>query len=152
MFLRYDAVTGLAGNAYDIPVPTPFIEITTEQHEQMIASEDLYFVNNGELTTEPTPEYIEYLKQKERERLDMLCLTRADVERAIYQVKGLDFTDILNMVKDNPKVDAKALGIEFNANHFYRGNPYVNQIGLILGFTSEKLDKFFETNNPEDLK
>jgi hypothetical protein len=44
-------------------------------------------------------------------------------------------------------LDVKALRIELKANHFYRGNPYVNAVGSLLGFTEEQLDKFFETND-----
>ena len=85
--------------------------------------------------------------QKERARLAMLNMTGADVERAIYKVKGIDFDDILAMVKDNPVIDEKALKIEFKANNFYRGNPYISQVGLLLGFTEDMLDKFFETKD-----
>lgn len=85
--------------------------------------------------------------QQERERIAMLNMTGADVERAIYKVKGIDFDDILAMVKDNPAIDEKALKIEFKANNFYRGNPYIEQVGALLGFTSEMLDKFFETKD-----
>ena len=87
--------------------------------------------------------YTEEEKQKqERERIDMLFMTGSDVERAIYKVKGIDFDDILAMVKDNPTIDAKALKIEFKANNFYRGNPYISQVGTLLGFTSEQMDRF----------
>ena len=74
-------------------------------------------------------------------------MTGADVERAIYKVKGIDFDDILAMVKDNPTIDEKALKIEFKANNFFRGNPYISQVGLLLGFTEDMLDKFFETKD-----
>ena len=91
----------------------------------------------------------EELVLQERERLDMLYLTGADVERGIYQAKGMDFDDIIEFVTANPPTwfDIKALKIELKANHFYRGNPYVNAVGALLGFTSEQLDKFFETND-----
>ena len=97
--------------------------------------------------------------QKERERIGNLYLTGADVERGIYQAKGMDFDDIIEMVEtlifaDAPQVqgiDLKALRIELKANHFYRGNQYVNAIGALLGFTSEQLDKFFEDGNYEHL-
>ncbi len=89
----------------------------------------------------------EELQQQERERLAMLNMTGADVERAIYKVKGIDFDDILAMVKDNPAIDEKALKIEFKANNFFRGNPYIEQVGALLGFTSKQLDKFFETKD-----
>ena len=94
--------------------------------------------------------YTEEKKQEqERERLDMLFLTGADVERGIYQAKGMDFDDIMAFVMANPQegLDVKALKIELKANHFYRGNPYVESIGTLLGLTSNQLDKFFETND-----
>lgn len=99
----------------------------------------------------PTPEEIE---QREKERIAKLYLTGADVERGIYQAKGMDFDDILAFVMANPPegLDVKALKIELKANHFYRGNPYVDAVGALLGFTKEQLDKFFETNDWTYLK
>ena len=88
----------------------------------------------------------EKLKQ-EKERIALLNMTGADVERAIYKVKGIDFDDILAMVKNNPAIDEKALKIEFKANNFFRGNPYISQVGLLLGFTEDMLDNFFKTKD-----
>lgn len=85
--------------------------------------------------------------KEEQERIALLNMTGADVERAIYKVKGIDFDDILAMVKNNPAIDEKALKIEFKANNFFRGNPYISQVGLLLGFTEGMLDKFFETKD-----
>ena len=91
----------------------------------------------------------EEIAQAERERIAKLFLTGADVERGIYQAIGKDFEDIVEMVTQlQPEgLDIKALKIELKANHFYRGNPYVNAIGVLLGFTIGQLDKFFETND-----
>ena len=88
-------------------------------------------------------------KQKERERIAKLYLTGADVERGIYQAKGMDFDDIIAMVTQlQPEgLDIKALKIELKANNFYRGNPYVSAVGELLGFTIGQLDKFFEFND-----
>ena len=88
----------------------------------------------------------EELQQQDAERIAKLFLTGADVERGIYRAKGMDFDDILAFVTVNPPegLDVKALKIELKANHFYRGNPYVDAIGTLLGFTKEQLDKFFE--------
>ena len=88
-------------------------------------------------------------EQEEKERIAKLYLTGADVERGIYQAKGMDFDDILAFVTANPSegLDIKALKIELKANNFYRGNPYVSAIGQLLGFSEEQLDKFFETND-----
>ena len=85
----------------------------------------------------------EEILQNERNRINMLSLTAADVERAIYKDKGIDFDDIIELIKDNPDIDVKALKIELKANNFYRGNPYVEQIGTLLGYTSDELDYLF---------
>ncbi len=97
-------------------------------------------------------EYKEEQAKKELEQTAMLCLTAADVERAIYKAKGLDFEDILNLVKDNSNIDVKALKIEFKANNFYRGNEYVNIIGEILGYSSDDLDYLFKNKELPDLE
>lgn len=101
----------------------------------------------GDEVIDNNEEYQQEQVKKEAERIAMLNMTGTDVERAIYKVKGIDFDDILAMVKDNPAIDEKALKIEFKANNFYRGNPYIEQVGALLGFTTEMLDKFFETKD-----
>lgn len=97
-----------------------------------------------------TEEYKQEKAQKERECLNMLSLTAADVERAIYKAKGMDFEDIIELVQtlkqvqgDSVEIDLKALKIELKANNFYRGNPYIEQVGSILGYTSDDLDYLF---------
>ena len=86
---------------------------------------------------------------KRQQQIAMLSLTSADVERGIYKAKGMDFDDIVAMVTQlQPEgLDIKALKIELKANNFYRGNPYVDAVGSLLGFTKEQLDEFFETND-----
>lgn len=100
------------------------------------------------------PDYEQQQAQKEAERIAMLNLTGADVERAIYKAKGMDFDDIITFLEaqplseeGQPVVDIKALKIELKANNFYRGNPYIDTIGTLLGFTKQQLDEFFETND-----
>lgn len=106
-----------------------------------------------------TEEYEQEQAQKEAERIATLNLTAADVERAIYKAKGLDFDDVIALVESyneaapldaegNPAgVDIKALKIELKANNFYRGSEWVITVGTLLGFTKEQLDEFFETND-----
>jgi hypothetical protein len=122
-------------------------EIGQTEFEDYTPSNNRYILDNGEIVLNPN--YEAEQEQKERERIGNLFLTGADVERGIYQAKGMDFDDILAFVMANPPagLDVKALRIELKANHFYRGNPYVNAVGGLLGFTSEMLDKFFETND-----
>ena len=89
------------------------------------------------------------LEKQEQERIAMLSLTAADVERGIYKATGKDFEDVVTLVTAlQPEgLDIKALKIELKANNFYRGNPYVDAVGSLLGFTKEQLDMFFETND-----
>lgn len=94
--------------------------------------------------------YTEEEKQaQEKQRIAMLSLTSADVERGIYKATGKDFDDVVAMVTELQPIglDIKALKIELKANNFYRGNPYVDSVGSLLGFTKEQLDLFFETND-----
>lgn len=95
------------------------------------------------------PSYEEEQAQKEAERIARLNMTGADVERGIYKAKGMDFEDIIAHVTQlQPEgLDIKALKIELKANDFYRGNPYVDAVGALLGFTKEQLDMFFETKD-----
>ena len=120
---------------------------------------DKEYVLNGEEYVLKDEAWEAEQELKERERIAKLYLIGADVERGIYQAIGKDFEDIIELVEtlifaDAPQVaniDLKALKIELKANHFYRGNNYVNAVGALLGFTSEQLDKFFEDGNYEHL-
>lgn len=116
--------------------------------EEVIETQDEYVLDGEEYVLNDDV-YQEKQTQAEKERIAKLFLTGADVERGIYQARGMDFDDILAYVTQlQPEgLDIKALKIELKANNFYRGNPYVGAIGALLGFTSEQLDKFFETND-----
>lgn len=106
-----------------------------------------YQLYNGEYLT---PEEIAV---KERERLDALTLTPADVERALYKAKGMDFTDLKDMIAQAvPSIDMKALSIEFRAKDFYRGAVaggvrLFDTVGAILGYTPDDMDILFLTKN-----
>ena len=81
-------------------------------------------------------------KQKEKERIAKLKLTKREVFLGLYQAKGVT----PDMIKAQI-TDAQAL-IEFEyANDYYRGNPLIDVVGAKLGITPEQLNKFFETND-----
>ncbi len=104
---------------------------------------------SNEFVFADTEEYILEQSEKEALRLSMLNLTAADVERAIYKAKGMDFDDVVALVENShtSEIDIKALKIELKANNFYRGNPYIDLVGTLLGFSKTQLDEFFETND-----
>ena len=121
------------------------IQVTEELYKDWEKHPNKYQPNETLDGIELNPNYEEIKAQEERERLDNLSLTKADVERAIYADKGMDFDDLIEYVKANvPTMDIKALKIELGAKDFYRKHPYINQLGQLLGYTSDDLDYLFE--------
>ena len=94
-----------------------------------------------------TPEEIAV---KERKKLDALTLTPADVERALYKEKKMDFEDLKALiVQQLPQIDIKGLSIEFRAKDFYRGAKangmrLFDVVGALLGYTPADMDYLFE--------
>lgn len=128
--------------------------VTNEIAELIKENPNNFKIQNNEIVQKTESEIEQEKAQEEAERIAMLNLTAADVERAIYRAKGLDFDDVITLIQaqpltetGEPLIDIKALKIELKANNFYRGNPYINQVGAILGFSSKQLDDFFETND-----
>ena len=147
IFVKEDLILG-KGQCKNLTEGVLNLEVDFEIYNDI----EKYIYKNGELVLNPN--YEAEQAQKEAERIANLYLTGADVERGIYQVIGMDFDDILTYITElKPEgIDIKALKIELKANHFYRGNPYVDIIGELLGFSKKQLDKFFETNDPQYLK
>ena len=102
--------------------------------------EEGYVIYDFELMT--VEEMEEKKAQKERERLNLLSMTKREMFLGLYQAKGIS-PDMLKAQITDPQ----AL-IEFEyANDYYRGNPLIDVIGAKLGFTTEQLDRFFETKD-----
>ena len=104
-----------------------------------------------EFTEEEYAQYEEEKARAERERLDQLTLTPADVERALYYGLNKDFDDLKALIAQKiPTIDIKGLAIEFRAKDFYRGavdkqgRRIIDMVGLVLGLDSDDLDYLFE--------
>ena len=128
--------------------------LNIQETETAIYALEAWEVLEDDEAVDNTEAYEQEQAEKEAERISMLNLTGADVERAIYKVKGMDFDDIISYLEAQPLaedgeavIDVKALKIELKANNFYRGNPYVERVGKLLGFTDEQMDEFFETGD-----
>ena len=91
--------------------------------------------------------YTDEEKQEQRkEQIAKLSMTKREMFLGLYQAKGIT-PDMLKA----QITDTQAL-IEFEyANDYYRGNPLIDIIGSKLGFTTEQLDKFFETKDYREL-
>ena len=81
----------------------------------------------------------EEIEQQERERIAQLSLTKREVFLALYNDKGITPEQIKAQIQ-NPE----AL-IEFEyATEYFRGNPLIDTVGTMLGYTSADLDYLFE--------
>jgi hypothetical protein len=133
----------------ECPMDEPFqnIEVTEELYNDFIEDADRYIYQDGEII--PNPDYEEIKKRKHRQELDALTLTPADVERALYKAKQMDFDDLKALiVQALPTIDIKALSIEFRAKDFYRGAEaggmrLFDVVGQLLGYTSDDMDYLF---------
>lgn len=152
----------------DARITDDFIELTEEEWNELLnghtegkaivgyggkcflADEYKYYVDDNGVWQERTDEEAaEVEAAEEAKRKAYLTLTATDVERIIYKDKGMDFDDIVEAIEalnedGTTDIDVKALKIELKANNFYRGNEYVEQVGTLLGYTSEDLDYLFE--------
>ena len=110
--------------------------------------EEGYVICDFELITVEEKE--EKQAQKERERLNMLSMTRGDVFEALILAKGLGKAQIRAMI-EQAELDTVTKALYLNrfdeALEFYRGYPIFDMLGQALGVTSEMLDKFFETRD-----
>ena len=109
---------------------------------EKVEETDLEYVLDDEEYVLKDEAYEEKQAQKERERIGMLSLTKREVFLGLYEAKGITPEQLKSQVTD-PRA---LIEIEY-ANEYYRGNPLIDIIGDKLGITSEKLDKFFETND-----
>lgn len=84
------------------------------------------------------PDYEQEEAEKERERINMLSLTKREVFLALFDDKGLKPEQLRSQITDE-----RAL-IEFDyAEKYYRYNPLINAIGAMLGYTPKQLDDLF---------
>lgn len=122
-------------------------EVSDEIYNNYINDQLLYVWNGFEIVANPN--YEADKQAKERLELDQLTLTPADVERALYKAKGMDFEDLKALIAQSlPTVDIKALAIEFRAKDFYRGATangvrLFDVVGQLIGYTPQDMDYLF---------
>lgn len=114
-------------------------EVTAQQYSE--DTNKYIAVKSGKnYTIEDNPNYEQEEAARERQRLDSMTLTPADVERALYKAKGMDFEDLKAFIAQQlPTIDTKALAIEFRAKDFFRGAEaggirLFDVVGQLLGY------------------
>ena len=74
-----------------------------------------------------------------QERKATLKLTKREVFLALYKDKGITPAQIKAQIPSDEAL------IEFEyANEYYRGNPLIDMVGNLLGYTPKQLDYLFE--------
>lgn len=115
--------------------------------------EEGYVIYDFELMTVEEMEAKE--AQKEREKLNLLSMTRGDMLEAIILAFGKTKADIRSMIENVEGLTDIERALYLNrfdeALDFYRGYPAVDLIGKMLGVSSEQLDKFFKTKDYKEL-
>ena len=148
LFIENDKING-CGQAQCLNDNIQNIEVTEEVFNTYI-EDNLRYIWDGENVIE-NPNYEADKQAQERAELDALTLTPADVERALYKAKGMDFEDLKALIAQSlPQVDIKGLAIEFRAKDFYRGATangirLFDVVGQLLGYSSNDMDYLFLT-------
>ena len=127
------------GNFAEAKLTDSYVEMTVEEEEIFNKyGAEAFTIIGDECVVNPN--YEQEQAEKERQRLNLLNLTKADVLLALYEDKGITPEDIKTMLKDN----VPAL-IKFDyASSYYRGDEVVNALGLALGYSTEEMDYLFE--------
>ena len=114
------------------------IEITKDIFDNI----DMYMYKDGEIILDP--DYEEKQKQKERDRINHLKMTKRVCALMLQQL-GISYTELKEAIASSEQAQLEwDLCIELE-----RGNPLINQIGTTFGLTSKQIDRMFQYANGE---
>ena len=141
-------------------------EISEEVYNEIIEDKDLYIWDGSAIIL--NPDYEEIKKREERERLDALFMTRSDFFDGFIMAFGLGQSElrtiveqVLNNINITPVEIKVALNNYDNALNFYRKHALFVLLNnteipisedMILVFTSDIWDKFFDTKDYKELQ
>ena len=150
IFVEDGKING-CGQARQLTEGVQNIEVTEEVFNAFCADPLLYIWDGEEIIENPN--YEADKAAQIRAEKDQMMLTPADVERALYAAKGMDFEDLRALIAQAlPQADIKGLSIEFRAKDFYRGATaggmrLFDVVGQLLGYTSQDMDELFLTKS-----
>lgn len=93
-------------------------------------------------------------RQKEKERISQLNMTRGDFIEGLILAQGKDENDIITLIEILPITDIEKkvyISRVKNALDFYRGYPVIDVLCEYLGLTTEQMNLFFETKDYKHL-
>jgi hypothetical protein len=150
-FIQNNKINGI-GQVECLNSDVQNIEITEEVYNDI----DRYIWDGEAIILDP--DYDEKQRQKERERIQNLHMTRGDVFRGLLLAKGVTRADIRSFIElmpeDTPeqRVSKEYALIDFDeALEFYRGVALIDTLGMQLGITPHQMDRFFDTKDWHEL-
>jgi hypothetical protein len=150
-FIQDDKING-CGQVECLNPEIQNIEISEEVYNNI----DHYIWDGSDVILDP--DYDEKQRQKERERISNLHMTRGDVFRGLLLAKGVTRADMRGLIEAMPETTpqeriAKEYAlIDFDeALEFYRGVSLIDTIGEQLGITPHQMDRFFDTKDWHEL-
>lgn len=130
--------------------------VVTTDYEDYTVNNNKYIFEDGKVKL--NPDYEEEQKQKERERIANLSLTRGDVFRGLLLAKQVTRADIRSLIElmpeDTPqqRMEKEYALIDFDESlNFYRGVALIDTLGAQLNITPAQMDRFFDTNDWHEL-
>ena len=142
---------------------TYLTECSDEEYQELQEGKKMW--DNGKIVVNPN--YEEEQKQKERERLNELYMTRSDFFDGMIKAFSLgskELRDVIEQVLNNVNITPVEIKVALNnydnALNFYRKHPLFtllnnvpNEAGEVnLIFTSDIWDKFFDTKDYTELQ
>ena len=130
--------------------------ITILKYRSDLKEEDIKEVPQGYIAIAGKPlmseeDYNKEINQTERNRLNMLSMTRGDMFEALILSKGITKAQIRTMIENDHTLDTITKALYLNrfdeALEFYRGYPIFDLLGDSLDITSGMLDNFFKTKD-----
>ena len=142
------------------------LEVDEILYNAFIGNPDMYIWDGSDVVVNPN--YEEEQAQKERERLNLLSMTRSDFFDGMIMAFGLDSKElrvivenVLGSINITPIQIRVALNNYDNALNFYRKHTLFTLINnvqipinetMYLLFTDDIWDKFFETKDYTELQ
>lgn len=126
-----------------VSYPISKVEVSEEIYNDYKQNPDKYIYKDGQIVE--SPDYEEMQKQKEKERINSLTMTKRVLALGLQKL-GISYTQLKELIASNEQAQLEwDLCIELE-----RSNPLLDLMGSQLGITSEQIDEMFRIANGED--
>lgn len=134
-------------NAYGYAIETPICIIEDDLWEQYCATDKWDIIDGIFTDISDTPEYKEKEKQREKERIGNLQITKRVLALALQEL-GITYTQLKELISTSEQAQLEwDLCVELQ-----RKNPLLDIMAAQMGISSKMLDYIFQKANGEDVE